>query len=77
VLLIRLLAQRAMFLQAAAQLAEGEARADPSEPGHAEEELQGASDQAIAAVNVEYGLTTPHEVCATEIAPEACLACLV
>ena len=43
----------------AAPAADGQPEEAPQQP---EEELQGASEEDIARVNIEYNLTTPHEV---------------
>ena len=42
--------------------AEGSAEAGLSEPGAPAEELVGATPEKIAAMDLKYGLTTPHEV---------------
>ena len=48
--------------QPAAPAGEGQSAEAPQQPVGLEEELQGASEEDIARVNVEYNLTTPHEV---------------
>ena len=50
------------FILPAAPGAEGQPGEAPREPVAPEEELQGASEEDIARVNIEYNLTTPHEV---------------
>ncbi len=38
------------------------AEAGPAEPGAPAEELLGATPEEIAAMDIKYGLTAPHEV---------------
>ena len=54
--------QRPAAETATALAAEGQPGQAPEEAAAVEEELQGASQEDIARVDIEYGLTAPHEV---------------
>lgn len=58
--------------QPTAPAGEEQSEEAPQQPVAPEEELQGAAEEDIARVNIEYNLTTPHEVGTLQLFPDCC-----